>query len=41
MTLVKENGCDEDDVATRGYSYEQFATDMLTVIEHATADDVA
>jgi pimeloyl-ACP methyl ester carboxylesterase len=37
---VKEKSRDEDNGATQGYSYEQFATDMLTVIEHATADGV-
>ncbi len=37
---VKEEGCGEDDGATQGYSYEQFATEMLTVIEHATAGNV-
>jgi len=34
---VKEQGC--DDGANKGYSYAQFATDMLRVVAHATAGD--
>ena len=36
--VVRGEGCDDNE-ASMGYSYAQFATDMLTVIEHARTNN--